>query len=225
MEERPVKSDVDHPAAKYCRSMDEIRDRLRALYCSELAHGQSGGAIADQSVMLNVRMILELISYSTLLANENLDRQLIDNDRVQGNQPRGIEHLTRAEGVLRKVERANPDFFPVPLASAEADNEELHIADWDHGGLAFSKQEWVELYEFVNEHLHVRNPFSLAPPLTSRRTVKEWADQLHDFLLLHRITLLGGESAVVRLGELDGRTNATFRHVGPPDQQEFEWGR
>ncbi|TWO69506.1 hypothetical protein FN976_19670 [Caenimonas sedimenti] len=175
--------------------------------------------------MLNIRMILELIAYSTLLANETLVKQRIENDRTQGNQAKDIEQMTRAESVLKKVERANPQFFPVPLATAKVENGELHIADWDHRGQAFSKAEWLELYQFVNDQLHVRNPFSPSPPLTSRRTIREWADQLHNFLLLHRITLLGGESAVVQLGGLDGKTKATFKHVGPPDRMEFEWGR
>lgn len=181
---------------RYKRQMQELKDRLAFVKTQVSAPGFSMTATTfDQTVQLEclalqLRMILELIVYSSLVAN---------SVRVLEVQPASdLASYRFAARLLERLEKLHPDFFPISLAPSTHPEFSLYFEDRYEGVL--TKDDWVELYTACNDALHVWNPYRTPNGIVFGRHVREWVARIERLLEIHAVQIWGGQSLICILG-------------------------
>jgi hypothetical protein len=109
-----VVSDEKEPdIGKYCYQMEEIKLRINVV--SSFLYGQSSAVYAPatvECVCLQIRKILELIAFASLIANKEACTKVFAK----------VSKAWNAGELLKELERVNPDFYPVPVIEV-ASNE------------------------------------------------------------------------------------------------------
>lgn len=161
---------------KYLTLMSEIDRRLEVL-----RDFQSGTASTTylqtniESQALQLRKILELIAYASLLPN----RKAYENARND------IQKDWHASRILRKIEALNPNFYPVPVSLTRG-------GEWKRKYNGFlTKNQFIVLYDRCGQVLHAKNPFSRVSQrsLAFEKHISEYASRIETLLSEHLIRL------------------------------------
>ncbi len=164
----------------YCNHMQEIKNRsalVRAVLSGEKTLGAESH---DYEVFaLYMRKILELIAFSSLIANKD--------KYAEAHQSFAREW--RVKNVLEKMEKIHPNFYPVPANIEMLPTGIRHLQEANNNAL--TKDEFGELYDKCAKVLHVWNPFDPAPRhVDFRLSPTQWIDKTRDLLNTHYVQMV-----------------------------------
>ncbi len=117
--------------------------------------------LVAENVSLQLRIILELIALSSIVANKKEYSKLRKSFATDWNGKR----------ILEDVEKVNPNFYPKPLKQVinpSTKKVEKVIEIKNH---VLSKEKYIEAYDFVSDYLHAHNIYS--PPLQYDKAIKK----------------------------------------------------
>jgi len=167
---------------KYCDLMEEIKRRT-----SVIDFFLTGGGHAlyqpttIESVSLQLRKILELIAFGSLVANKESYSAMYERFATTWN----------ARLLLRDLERVNPDFYPKPVVeSPSSDSRALHQLK-DREPDYMTKEEFEKIYEKCGAIMHADNPYgSRIDYAYYSGKLPAWRSEVVNLLNNHQIRLL-----------------------------------
>lgn len=176
----------------YVNLMEEIKrrtDYIRALATTPAIGMYERTAV--ESVCLQLRLILENIAFSCLVAN---------GDKLE-DLPASIEKEYNADDILRSLDRVRPGCYPKPTILIEEDPppevppsqrgnyrgkiEDRPLGDW------LTREEFREVYGRLGGILHAPNP--LRPRLNFdyyKAHYLEWGEKVINLLNHHNIEVV-----------------------------------
>jgi hypothetical protein len=174
----------------YCTYIAEVRGRLDVI--QSFIDGKattSLDACNGEFIFLQLRKILELIAFASLIANK---------DVYSAVHKRFDEHW-RAKAMLAELEKVNPNFYPLTVGSPQEiapGRKHFPLANHDF----MTKDEFVTLYNSASELLHTRNPFTAkASGIEIIYPVQEWVLRIRRLIVWHVMHLVGGDKWVVNV--------------------------
>lgn len=166
---------------QYASLMKEIKLRVKVI-----DHFSFGGGNAVfvpttvECIYLQLRKVLELIAFGSLVANKKLYAEVHDNFAKHWN----------AKLLVQDLRRVNPNFYPRAIheVAPEDPGRGNHFVDRDD---SLTEREFVELYERCGRILHADNPFgSKADWKQYREEIMSWRQKLLNLLNSHTIRLI-----------------------------------
>ena len=162
--------------AQYCDLMEEVKSRVEAI--NQLM-AMPGITIRTrvESICLQLRMVLELIVFSSLVSNK---------DVWQGSR-KELQSSQDMSKKLRELKRLHPNFYPSPvdLDGSIPGGEPVHRTD---GFL--SEDKLIEVYGRLGNILHAENPLGKE---TDYRffidSVPGWLSEVMNLLECHKVYL------------------------------------
>ena len=180
--------------AQYCDLMDEVKSRVESI--NQLME-MPGITIRTrvESICLQLRMLLELIVFSSLVSNKDVWQR--SQKELQGSQDISKK--------LRELKRLHPNFYPRPVElEASAPGEEP--ANRTEGFL--SEDKLIEVYGRLGNILHAENPLGKE---TDYRffidAVPGWLSEVMSLLECHKLYLYHrpDEFYLIKMfGDVDG---------------------
>ena len=180
--------------AQYCDLMEEVKSRVGAInQLMELP----GITIRTrvESICLQLRMLLELIVFSSLVSNKDAWQR--SQKELQSSQDIGKR--------LRELKRIHPNFYPRPV-DLQASVAGKEPADRVEGFL--SEDQLIEVYGRLGNILHAENPLGRD---TDYRffidAVPGWISQVQNLLECHKVYLYHrpDEFHLIKMfGDVDG---------------------
>jgi hypothetical protein len=142
----------------------------------------------DQDIVfLQLRKVLELIAFASLIANKKKYEAEYKRFATQWRVQRLIEDL----------EKIHPTFYPMPIAPPQKlENGVKHVTYVADGFM--TKDEFPLLYGNCAAMLHMRNPYSTDDPIIRMRySVEDWVARIERLVELHMMHLVDGEKLIV----------------------------
>ena len=198
----------DELRQKYVACMEEIKKRTSVV--TAFVHGEINSkyvVTTAESAALQLRIILELVALSSLVANQEQYRKHRANFHKDWN----------AKRILETLEKANPKFYPTPTQQTLVSEGYYNNPQIDSGYL--TKEEFITLYDRCSTILHATNPFSeqesdMRAFLT--REVPEWMDKIIILLNHHHLYPVDDSRMYIVLMQTkeDGKVHmAEFRRI------------
>jgi hypothetical protein len=198
---------------KYLNVLREIKQRMRVIdaFMAGTTHAVFE-ATNIETVCLQFRKILELVAFSSLIANVKEYSQQYD---------KFAEHWN-ARSMLRDLERVNPDFYPQPIVQ-EPTTESGAVMRWlERPDDYLTKHRFIGVYEKCGGLMHAENPYAPARDYEYyKQQLKPWRNQTINLLNAHTVTLSGESNLYLfQMGAPDA--NPTYHLFGlvtptPPD--------
>lgn len=166
----------------YIAIMEEIKRRIavvQALY--ENKANVIYQATQLESMILQVRMVTELIALSSLAANKTL----FEKNRLK------FEKHWHPKEILKDIGALNPDFYPMPIKSAASDLEGVrdHLVEVKDGFL--TRSDLVSIHGRCGAFLHAKNPYGRSVDYDwYKGCVPGWVGKIKGLLNCHKIRLL-----------------------------------
>ena len=168
----------------YRAVVEEIKLRMEVVYALHAKRiSVMYRATHVESMVLQVRMITELVALASLAANKSI---------FEENKKKFAKHWHPKE-ILKDVESLNPNFYPrpiveVPLRNSRAKNE---LVDMETGFM--TRDELIEVHGKCGNLLHAQNPFGKDIDYGYyEKNVPRWMEQIRKLLNCHQIKLLNG---------------------------------
>lgn len=135
---------------KYCDLMEEIKKRVSVVDFFLFGGGHAMyQPTTIESVSLQLRKILELIAFGSLVANKEAYSSAYEKFATHWN----------ARFLLRDLKRVNPDFYPKPVVeSPSSDSRALHQLK-ERGPDYLTREEFEKAYEKISAIMHAANPY------------------------------------------------------------------
>lgn len=147
------------PTTRYASLMEEIKLRLEVvdLYLTKQQRGKFPG-IDFEFVSLQLRKILELVAFGSLVANQ----------KAYSSAHKDFATHWNARLLLRDMARINPHFYPVPVKEHISDTPgvKAHYAPLTSEFL--TESDFVKAYDKCGSVLHALNPY-------------KWENEVHNF--------------------------------------------
>lgn len=163
--------------------MGEIKWRAEAIKFLRSGGGQAlpYNPTTTESICLQIRKILELIAFSSLIANQEAYASIHKHFAKHWN----------AKFLLADLERVNPHFFPKPVVETRQ-GEITHCQDLTDGFL--TKADFLHVYEKCGGMLHARNPYDSRNGYHyADKSISGWMEKIVNLLRIHKIQILGQE--------------------------------
>jgi hypothetical protein len=203
-------SEFSEDVRAYLLVMEQIRRRLDA---SNRFVRTDGPASLDhpsiESAYLQLRKILELVAFGSLVANKQAFAKVYSK----------FAKMWHASELLKDLQRINPNFYPRPMVheAPKSHDSPRHLVDRPMDYL--TKEDFVELYGRVGELMHARNPYNTPLDYKAYHTaVDTWGRKIRDLLAVHIIQLIDSQNLwlVHMVDASDGRPHAyTLGPSGP----------
>ena len=137
-----------------------------------------------ESMVLQVRMITELVALASLSANKSLFEQ---------NKKKFEDHW-HPERILKDVESLNPNFYPQPIAEVPLKNSLAKAAFVDIKTGFMTRDELIQVHKKCGERLHAQNPFGEDVDYDYyEKMIPEWLNRIMKLLNFHVIKPLNGK--------------------------------
>lgn len=167
---------------KYCDLMEEVKRRTSVIdfFLSGKGHALYQPPTIE-SVGLQIRKILELIAFGSLVANKDIYSEAYEEFAKHWN----------ARLLLINLGRLNPDFYPKPVEEAPSpDPRALHQLK-ERRADYLTKDEFEKAYEKCGAIMHAKNPFGGQADLNYYlEKLPAWRTQIVNLLNNHQIRLL-----------------------------------
>lgn len=194
----------------YLRNMKIIKFRLNSIRECR-ANGLPGNYSFFNNVefcVLQIRKILELIAYSSLVSDVAVYRQQLDR----------IERMWNAKLILKDLERIHQRFYPQPFSLDPNDTVNEQLTDKIEPFL--SRDEFVKVYDKCGKMLHEFSPLETDTTIENEfkavwNSIDEWVEHIVQLLSLHVIWLYNGHLFYIKLGDND--TEPTGRLLSPAE--------
>ena len=178
---------------RYLACMEEIKKRTSVVTAFVRREINSKYIITTvESVALQLRIILELIALSSLVANREQYRRYRANFKKDWN----------AKRILETLEKANPRFYPVPTQQVLVSKGLYNTPQIESGYL--KKEEFIILYDRCSSILHANNPFSEGKgdmQMFLSKEAPEWMDKIIVLLDHHHIQPIGDDRMYIVIME------------------------
>jgi hypothetical protein len=167
--------------AKYAALMKEVK--LRTEVIQSFQAGRSGALYVPptiESICLQIRKILELIAFGSLIANKPAYAKAYSDFAKTWN----------AELLLRDLSRINANFYPraifeVPSAIPGVVNDFKDRED------ALTEADFVKIYKKCGAIMHASNPYGSIVDIDYYKSqVSDWVNKIVNLLDSHVIRLL-----------------------------------
>lgn len=165
----------------YCAQMEEIINRDGLLRLLLDGKKSLGSEFYDYEVFaLNIRKILELIAFSSLIAAK--DQYALKHKKFH-------QHY-KSKNILEEIEKINPKFFPTPGAIEDKNDGSKHVELPNTAKNALTRKEFEELYDYCSSVIHAWKPFNSAPKKVDFKIAPiEWLNKIRDLLNVHYVYL------------------------------------
>ncbi|MEI8593573.1 hypothetical protein [Photobacterium sp. Hal280] len=167
---------------EYRKIMEEIKKRIEvitALLNEKINFPYK--TVQIETLLLQVRMVLELVALSTLAANKEV---------FEANQKK-FRDSWRVSKIIKDVEKLNKDFYPIPLQHTQKDGVEL-LDEVTSGRMELS--ELIKIHGQCGERLHAQNPYDQEFPIEYfEKNIPNWMNKIMRLLALHKIRLLNDD--------------------------------
>lgn len=166
---------------KYASLMKEVKLRVKVI--DHLSFGGGNALFVPTTVeciYLQLRKVLELVVFGSLIANKALYSQVHDNFSKHWN----------AKLLVKDLRRVNPTFYPRAIHEVEPEDPHNgnHFIDRQD---SLTELEFVELYERCGRILHADNPFGSKADWEQYRTeITQWRQKVLNLLNSHTIRLV-----------------------------------
>lgn len=185
---------------KYCACMAEIKQRI------VLIESFVGGVTLGQEsydyelVSLNLRKILELIAFSSLVANKE----------IYSKVHKEYLHHWRTGKLIENIEKLNPDFYPKPLQLPSPIGQgPTNFLDSNKPYL--KRDEFSRLLNLCSDVLHVWNPYSSRErKIDFELPVLEWIRKIQYLLDIHCVRLVGSAVILIIMHSENGEVRAHY---------------
>lgn len=161
---------------QYCDLMEEVKNRVKAVEQLMKLSGINNRTRVE-SVSLQLRMLLELIVFSSLVSNKDVWQR--SHKELQSSQ--------NIHNKLRELKRIHPDFYPKPVDSQQsaAVGEPVTLT---RGFLG--EDELIGVYGRLGNILHADNPLGKETDYSYfLDTVPKWLEQIKNLLECHKVYL------------------------------------
>ncbi len=192
------------PEQLYCIGMEEVKFRLgQALSAFKGKILFDRPDVREEFLFIQLRKILELIAFSSLIANKAKYAEVYEDFHKDWN----------AKRILEKLEEVNPDFYPNPSQLEKSGENSYHVvrklSTQDGDNTPLTKSEFIGLYNICGGMLHIPNPFKQNPSNANYAYSSEiWIKKICLLLDTHVIGLVdNGGFWIVRMSE-DGKAKA-----------------
>jgi hypothetical protein len=176
---------------RYVELMGQLKLRLR--YLEADAHRLTAApalptneaTLLYERVCLQLRKVLELIAFSSLVANQ--ERFAVSHPNFAGYQ--------RAKNVLKSLRTMNPRYYPAAKRQTIR-NSGQHFEDAEPDTW-LSEEEFALLFDACSEALHVTNPYNETATSDLGRSIPEWIARIRALLQIHVAALNDDDIVVV----------------------------
>lgn len=167
---------------KYCDLMEEIKNRMKAVSeFSLFLDNTMFNATTVESMALQIRKTLELIAFSSLIANK----------RAYSKQYENFTKHWNAKHLLKDLERINPNFYPNPILEQAVNQSDLKSMIHDKKEEYLTKKRFELIYEKCGAILHAENPYGRKIDYSYyRENLPKWYNEIMGLLNSHQIRLL-----------------------------------
>jgi len=194
----------------YTEVMEEIRRRTEVV--SALFSGRATvmyKVTQVESMVLQVRMIAELIAFASLAAN----RQVFEENQ------RNFKKTWDLAKLMKDIQKLNPGFYPKPVLEVPSKTPGVKNDLVDVTSGFMGRDELVEVHGRCGGLLHARNPYG--DPIRCEDfelLIPTWMEKIKKLLNCHVVQLLGNTRLyIVHMKEShDDRVHVhTFERVMP----------
>jgi len=165
---------------KYCTQMEEVKKRIDIV--SQIDNGKrfTNDELFDYEIVsIHFRKILELIAFSTMIANIEIYKSTHKN----------FSNHWKAKTMLDSLEKLHPDFYPKPIKLESQNGRKKHFDVIKSGYL--TKEDFIFLYDRCSDVLHAWNPFTEKERhVDFKYTVADWISRIQNLLKLHLIRFI-----------------------------------
>lgn len=169
----------------YCATMEEVKRRIilvESLLANQITTGSE--SYDYELLALNFRKILELVAFSSLIANKEYYSKIHTK----------FERHYKAKAILESIAKIHPGFYPtpaIPPASNKSNTYHLQITSSPF----LQRDEFEELYDKCAKLLHVWSPFDPTPrEINFRNSPKEWVEKIKNLLNVHYFQIANSEN-------------------------------
>jgi hypothetical protein len=182
-DERRMTSPSEPDIQKYASLMKELKLRMEVL---EFFASGKGSALYQpptvESCYLQVRKMLELIAFGSLVANKTL---------YEGVHARFASHW-HAGRLLEDLAEVNPDFYPKPVVEVPSKRPGVVNELQNRPPDFLDTSDFVQLYNECGAIMHARNPY--AQPIDYgqyQSKLRPWQRKIMNLLNSHQVHLVG----------------------------------
>ena len=170
---------MDSSVNKYIQNLVEIKDRLRFLtylHKYPIIYKEA----TTESIYLQIRKILELIMFCSLVANKE----------AYISAHRNIDKHWNAKRIMSALHEINQDFYPKALIYSDKKREGIK-ACFDYRNDSLTKEEFIQIYDECGKILHSNNPFGTSTNYNEYfDKIPFFRDKIMSLLSIHEIKLL-----------------------------------
>jgi hypothetical protein len=211
-------------AALYRLQMTDVLRRIQAV---ERILGAKkprllDSSIDDESMWLQIRKIVELVTFGGITADEERYAAL----RSEDASPDYTQDW-KVNTILPKLVRITPHFLPIPIDAGKRTQEGL--VSFDDVGPERTSAKFIEIYNRAGEYLHIANPFSPTKASEvehakkiSRDLVREDLAYLKNVLWVHAKVGLAFDKRTDRPTEATNPKTAWLVRLGFPKPNNVE---
>ena len=171
---------MEQEAYAYLEHMEELKTRLSmADAILDQAEAQGPNLSHYELMALHLRKLLELIAFSSLVAQKEKYAQTYAKYASHWNAKRLLENL-------RAI---NADYYPRPIELLDRNEGDLVRFEYVQSGY-LTVDEFLELYDRASVALHTSNPFAAATEMNFGLSFSEWRNRIVTLMRLHQIRLV-----------------------------------
>jgi len=187
--------------SKYLACMESIKLRLGLV--NDVVNKKLMPGIEErfayEFVSLNLRKILELIAFSSLIANKDVYAKAHEKYTLHW----------KADKMLDALENLHPNFYPRPIELDSTNSEGvMHFRDVTDEFL--TKEDFRGLYDTCSEVIHEWNPYTEKDRIINfGHPVLHWIRKIHTLLRIHYVRMIGKQELWIVYMDypLDGRVH------------------
>jgi hypothetical protein len=174
---------TDPDMQKYADLMMEVKNRISSIDFLLTRKGHAlFKATTIESVALQMRKVLELIAFGSLVANK---------EKYSAAYEKFASHWN-ARLMLRDLERVNPDFYPQPMIEVPTSDPKAVHQLKERQPDYLTDDEFEKVYEKCGALLHASNPYgSQVDYAYYVKCLPQWRNQILNLLNNHKIKLVG----------------------------------
>lgn len=167
---------------KYCGVMEEIKLRVTVVQFFLAGKGNALWAPSTiESACLQIRKILELIAFGSLVANKEAYTTVYAK----------VSKAWNAGEILSELAKVNPSFYPVPVLEVPSARAGIERELKQHEPDYLTKPEFEQVYGRCGVVAHAANPFGKGIDFAYyHRMVPRWLIKIMNLLNTHQLRLL-----------------------------------
>lgn len=163
-----------------------------------------------ESASLQVRKILELIAFGSLVANLE----------IFSSEYKKFSKYWNASLMLKDMERVNPNFYPKPIIQKKSEKPGVKMDLLDRKDNFLTQDDFIKVYEKCGAIMHADNPYgSKVDYGYYDEQLLVWRNKIVNLLNAHTIKLVNDNNLYLfQMGAKDSWPSYTsFERVGTDD--------